>query len=508
MMVYAISVNAQDLLIEDFENVSSVWETVSCYSDVRDNAFKQGLNLSGKVLYIVRAPGCDNWSGAIYTPSEPIRGYSYVHIYMYRTNGNKPNLKISENAPSGGSTDLEPVNSIVANEWQDVVFDISAFSQVDFLMIMADRTAITNDAEIYCDQILLSNDAAPRTAVLQPAEQDPSEPISGEVDSEGYRLMWSDEFDGTALDRNAWTTEIGTGDNGWGNWEQQYYTDDAITVEDGKLVITATKRDYQGSHYTSGRMISRDKMYFTYGKVVASIKFPDLANGLWPAFWMMGNDITSVGWPRCGETDIVEMGNATGISNGTQDRYFNGASHWGENWPQASTANAQNAPYAITDGNYHTFTCIWTPTQISMYLDRDIYPNVEPYHTLDISDHSGQLWTAGTYFNKPNFLLFNMAVGGQFTGLNANAITALNNGPRSMYVDYVRVYQRGDEGETLHKPNSQTALRDISADKDVDRIEWYDMQGRRIEPATKGLFIKKTIFTDGTMRADKVLFNH
>lgn len=326
------------------------------------------------------------------------------------------------------------------------------------------------------------------------------------ADVEGYYLMWSDEFDGTSLNRDHWTLEIGTGDNGWGNWEQQYYTDDAITVEDGSLVITATKRDYDGSHYTSGRMISKDKVYFTYGKVVAAIKFPNLANGLWPAFWMMGNDITQVGWPRCGETDIVEMGNANGIQTGTQDRYFNGASHWGENWPQASTATAKNAPYSITDGQFHTFTCIWTPTQIAMYLDRDIYPDVEPYHTIDISDHSGELWSPGTYFNKPNFLLFNMAVGGSFTGLNANAITALNNGPRKMYVDYVRVYQKGDTGETFHSPTIHTAIGEVAqGEKEVLRTEWYDLQGRITEPAVKGLYIKRTLYRDGTSKAEKVI---
>ena len=530
LITAAVAVNAQDLLIDDFELSSNSWVTVSCYSDVRDNAHKEGLNLSNKTLYIVRAPGCENWSGAMYTPASPISGYKYLHVYMHRNNGNKPNLKISDNLPSGAaSLDLEPMNAVAANQWQDVVFDISAFPQADFLFIMADRTNITADAELYCDQIMFSNSATPRTEVLKPTEEQPVTPVDPSADDEGYYLMWSDEFDGTALNRNCWTPEIGWGDNGWGNWELQYYTDDAITVKDGNLVITATKRDYEGRPATSGRMISRDKVYFTYGKVVASIKFPNLANGLWPAFWMMGNDITQVGWPRCGETDIVEMGNATGISQGTQDRYFNGASHWGENWPQASAAGAGNAPYSITDGQYHTFTCIWTPTQMRMYLDRDKYPDVAPYHTLDISDHSGAEWNAGTYFNKPNFLLLNLAVGGTFTGIdNISGVTALNNGPRSMYVDYVRVYQKGDEGETFFKPNA-TALNEtsaasvmlypnpatdfISVSSAVNSLQIVDMQGRVVLTSIEsqvsvahlpaGLYLARIKANDGSIITSK-----
>ena len=145
----------------------------------------------------------------------------------------------------------------------------------------------------------------------------------------GYTLVWSDEFNGSSLDRDSWNVEInGTG---CGNAELQYYLDKPtnVCVRDGNLVITARKEKYQDKNFTSGRINTMNKVCFTYGVVEARIKLPKTANGLWPAFWMMGNDISTVSWPRCGETDILEMGHSNGIKDGVTDRLFNGALHWG-----------------------------------------------------------------------------------------------------------------------------------------------------------------------------------
>ncbi len=151
-------------LIDDFEGTNKGWNTVACYQDVRVNDHKEGLNTSNNVLFTNRGVNNDNWSGAILNLSTPVSGYSYVHIKMYRNNTNKPNLKVSENP----AADLEPMNniSIVANQWQDVVFDVSAYKEtgVNYIMIMVDRTP-SLDAEAYllADDIILSNDPAPRT---------------------------------------------------------------------------------------------------------------------------------------------------------------------------------------------------------------------------------------------------------------------------------------------------------------------------------------------------------
>jgi beta-glucanase (GH16 family) len=251
---------------------------------------------------------------------------------------------------------------------------------------------------------------------------------------EGYTLLWNDEFDGSSLKATNWIIE--TGASGWGNNELQNYTTrpENIKVEDGHLVITARKESYEGASATSGRLITKDKFHFLYGYVVASIRLPKTANGLWPAFWMMGNDFSQVGWPKCGETDILEMGNSAGIQNGTQDRFLNGACHWG-----GSHAQHVTYPYSLQDGEFHTYTCVWDETSIKMYIDREENPTVQPYFTMNIADNMG----GENAFRKSNFLLFNMAVGGNFPGIhNIDEVTALNNGPAEMVVDYVRVFQK------------------------------------------------------------------
>ncbi len=186
---------------------------------------------------------------------------------------------------------------------------------------------------------------------------------------EGYKLIWSDEFDGKTLNADNWTAETGAG--GWGNAELQYYTDrtENVDVRDGKLVITARRENYKGAPVTSARLITLDKVKFLYGYVVASIKLPKTANGLWPAFWMMGNDIRTNPWPNCGETDILEMGHANGIKAGTQEKFLNGACHWGVPAHQYYAHDITNS-YSVQDGKFHTFTCIISACTLTLRLIR------------------------------------------------------------------------------------------------------------------------------------------
>lgn len=284
-------------------------------------------------------------------------------------------------------------------------------------------------------------------------------PQTGSGETDGYRLVWQELFDGESLDPQRWNIEVNGA--GGGNNELQFYTDreDNVTLgDDGDgnrcLILTARREAYQGRSFTSGRVNSQKLTAFTHGKIEASIKLPVTANGLWPAFWMMGNDYQEVGWPRCGEIDILEMGNATGISAGTTDRYFNGAAHWGPQWPNASYANAVNKAYSLQDGEYHLYTLIWTPESLKMYVDLDKMPKQNPYYKLDITvTEPDNEWSAGNYFHKDNFILFNLAVGGDFTGIHKpDDITALHEGnghEASMYVNYVRIYQKGEDHENL-----------------------------------------------------------
>lgn len=301
--------------------------------------------------------------------------------------------------------------------------------------------------------------AASLLAIVLPQTADSAEPQEGSGATDGYSLVWQELFDGQELNPLRWDIEVNG--SGGGNNELQYYTDRAENVRlgddgngNGCLILTARRENYSGKNFTSGRVNSKNRIAFKHGKIEASIKLPRTANGLWPAFWMMGNDYDEVGWPKCGETDILEMGNAEGIKHGTQERFFNGACHWGQRWPAASYAKSTTKTYSLQDGEFHLFTVIWDENAISMYVDLDRQPRQNPYYKIDIpADDPDNEWSAGNYFHKDNFILFNLAVGGDFTGLhNASDITALNDGngnEASMYVNYVRIYQKGLTTENL-----------------------------------------------------------
>ena len=279
----------------------------------------------------------------------------------------------------------------------------------------------------------------------------------GTGETDGYKLVWQDLFDANELNSQRWNIEV-NGDGG-GNNELQYYTDRAENVrlgDDGKgngcLILTAKKEVYGGRQATSGRITSKNKIAFKHGKIEAAIKLPKTANGLWPAFWMMGNDYDQVGWPRCGETDIMEFGNATGIKNGTQDRYFNGACHWGQSWENhPNYACAVTYQYSLQDDEFHIYTLIWDEEKVAMYVDLDKYPDAEPYYIMTIPA-TNDTNSPGYYFHKENFILFNLAVGGNFPGIwDINQITALNESndyQASMYVNYVKIYQKGTADES------------------------------------------------------------
>ena len=279
----------------------------------------------------------------------------------------------------------------------------------------------------------------------------------GTGETDGYKLVWQDLFDANELNSQRWNIEV-NGDGG-GNNELQYYTDRAENVrlgDDGKgngcLILTAKKEVYGGRQATSGRITSKNKIAFKHGKIEAAIKLPKTANGLWPAFWMMGNDYDQVGWPRCGETDIMEFGNATGIKNGTQDRYFNGACHWGQSWENhPNYARAVTYQYSLQDDEFHIYTLIWDEEMVAMYVDLDKYPDAEPYYIMTIPA-TNDTNSPGYYFHKENFILFNLAVGGNFPGIwDINQITALNESndyQASMYVNYVKIYQKGTADES------------------------------------------------------------
>lgn len=226
-----------------------------------------------------------------------------------------------------------------------------------------------------------------------------------------YQLVWSDEFNGTSINTTNWIFETGAG--GWGNNEQEFYQASNAKVANGKLVITAKKQTVQGSGYTSARMKTQGKREFTYGKIEARIKLP-LGQGLWPAFWMLGANINTVGWPACGETDIMEHINT--------DNLIYGTIHWDNNGYASYGGNT-----SVTPASYHIYSVEWDLLGIRWFIDGVQYFIANTTNNINGTEE----------FKKPFFILLNLAVGGNWPGQTIDD-TKL---PASMYVDYVRVYQ-------------------------------------------------------------------
>lgn len=252
------------------------------------------------------------------------------------------------------------------------------------------------------------------------------------------QVLWSDEFDsGTAPDNNIWSYDLG--DGGWGNSELQEYTSDPanVRIEGGHLVITAQEQILKGNRrkFTSARIKTEDKLTFQYGTIEARIMVPNLADGLWPAFWTLGNNFSEVGWPDSGELDIMEMGSAAAISEGVVNRRVSSAAHWEHSNGNADYGLHYDSPTNL-NGSFHTLRMEWTPDLISTYIDNNWI------WSIDITPIS---CTDCTEFHQPHFMIFNLAVGGSFTGLfRANDITAPI--PAELRVDWVRI---SDNGHTI-----------------------------------------------------------
>lgn len=247
-----------------------------------------------------------------------------------------------------------------------------------------------------------------QTTTPPPSVPPPATPPA--ADTATYQLVWGDEFTDTTINTNFWNFE--TGGNGWGNHEKEYYQPDNASIENGNLVITAKKENVGINSYTSSRMTTQGKKEFTYGKIEARIKIP-VGQGLWPAFWMLGANISTVNWPGCGETDIMEHINADSIMYGTI--------HWDNNGHVQDSKSTTSSP-----SDYHVYGVEWTAKTITWYVDTTVY------HTSDITVNSTD------EFHKPFFLLLNVAVGGDWPGQTVDD----NKFPAKMYVDYVRVYQK------------------------------------------------------------------
>jgi beta-glucanase (GH16 family) len=230
-----------------------------------------------------------------------------------------------------------------------------------------------------------------------------------------WQLVWEDQFtNGISAD---WVFETGTGSGGWGNNELQYYRRENATVSNGQLVITARREAFGGMQYTSARMKTQGRKSWKYGRIEARMSMPSF-QGVWPAFWMLGDNISSVGWPACGEIDVMEHVNTGGAVHGTI--------HWQDN-------NNQYANYGgVTNTSitaFHVYAVEWNTTSIKWFVD-----GVQ-FHEVNIANGIN----GTSEFHNNFFILLNLAIGGNWPGFTVD-----NNAfPAAMYVDYVKVFQAG-----------------------------------------------------------------
>lgn len=237
-----------------------------------------------------------------------------------------------------------------------------------------------------------------------------------------WQLTWSDEFNDTIAgqlpDTLKWAFDLGTGQDGWGNQELQSYTNNPANISlDGKgnLVITAMQ---SGNSFTSARIKTQGLFSQQYGRFEARLKTP-FGPGIWPAFWMIGDNIETVGWPQCGEIDIMEL-------KGQEPHIIHGSLHG----PGYSGGNPVTKSYALQnarfDSKYYVFAIEWFENRIDFFIDDYLYQRIEPGNV------PGE-WV----FDKPFFMILNVAVGGNYVGFPLPQTPF----PQKMIIDYVKVYK-------------------------------------------------------------------
>lgn len=250
----------------------------------------------------------------------------------------------------------------------------------------------------------------------------------------GWTLIWADEFtqaDGSSPDSSKWGFDVGGG--GWGNNQQEYDTarTNNARIQGGNLVIEARQENYMGRSYTSARMLTKGKWAWTYGRMEARIKIPR-GQGIWPAFWTLGANIDGpggVGWPACGEIDILEN---IGKTNNNEQSKIYGTIHGPQGGGDYNGGAGVGASYTLPGGakyadDFHIFAIEWTTNQIKWFMDDQHYFTATP-----ASLPGGSTWP----FSQPQFILLNLAVGGNWPGYPSNYTVF----PQQMLVDYVRVY--------------------------------------------------------------------
>jgi beta-glucanase (GH16 family) len=301
----------------------------------------------------------------------------------------------------------------------------------------------------------------------------------------GYGLVWSDEFNGTSVDTANWNFDVGNGVNGWGNAEQEYYTNGAnFTIDSGYGKLWAKRESMGAQSYTSCRMNTKGKKEFKYGYFEVKIRTAK-GNGLWNAFWTLGGNIDTITWPACGEVELYEQRTGSVQHAGTAgDNCFIQTCHYGATYNSLATAvyNAHQTNTSTCLCNaFHTYSILWDSLGITYYFD------------------GTQVWTSPSInmsnnfksFHQPHFLIANMAVGGNYQAMDGGII---DNGifPQQMAIDYIRVYQKGvitqaNPQEKQNKLENVTLVNQAAA-----TLKVFSLKGELLADLTDNLRAMKT----------------
>lgn len=311
--------------------------------------------------------------------------------------------KQSVSIPAGQTKAVFTVN-VVGDEWKESTEDFFVLLQNPVNCTLATDAAkgyiMNDDTRIFIND--KGNNVSPATYP-------------------GYSLVWADEFNGTSLDMDSWNYDVGDGcpNCGWGNNELEYYTaGENLTLQDGKMIIEARSETKGGKNYTSSRIKTQNKKSFKFGRIDIRAKVPK-GKGVWPAIWMLGNNISTVSWPKCGEMDIMEL-------LGQEPNKVYSTVHYGPGPGSIQISRSKTAAVPYSD-DFHLFSLIWEADRMRYLVDNELISEVKK------SDLGGNTYP----FNEPFFLLINVAIGGNWPG-SPDATTRL---PQWMMVDYVRVFQ-------------------------------------------------------------------
>ena len=405
----ATTVNSQTLPI-DFETTTSWFAFDGASFATVSNPYVDSENPSDNVGRMIKGAG-QNWAGAYLTLGSSMDLFNN-DTFSIKVRSSKLNTRLLlkvENSSNTSTNYEKEITMTKYNEWETLTFDYSQIpnENYDRIVLIFDLGVTGNGSSsftYYVDDISLYSLNGPP----EPCDSN----LTGNVPSGfNYELVWADEFteDGELCHEN-WTYDLGTGSQGWGNFEAQSYTNNSENVrkENGILKITAIK---SGNSYTSARVKTKNLFDFTYGRIEIRAKLPSTA-GTWPAVWLLGSNINEVSWPQCGEIDIIEQ-----FSNKQENM---STAHWYSNG---------NAQYGLSVNNstltssFNTFRLDWTPTSITAYLNDSQYWVMSTNATMPFFDNF--------------FLIANLALGGNKGAGNIDP----NFTEDSLEIDYIRVYQ-------------------------------------------------------------------